>query len=79
MEEHTCNKEHEIDGLSRKVDGIYKTINGNDEGDGMKVQLATVSVNLLNLVEKIGPMVDDMKEVKEFMTTYRARQWKINN
>lgn len=40
MTPHTCNKEHEIDGLSKKVDGIYKTINGNGEGVGMKVQLA---------------------------------------
>ncbi len=73
MEEHPCNKEYEIDNLTKKVDEIYETINCNGKGDGMKVQLASVSLNLEHLMETICPMVEDMADVKEFMTAYKAR------
>ena len=70
---HKCNKEKELSELTTKSNKTYDAIYGNGDGKpGMKVNLALLAQQMVQVINTLTPMGTDVTDIKEFITKYKA-------
>lgn len=70
---HKCKKEKELTDLTVKSNKTYDAIYGNGDGQpGMKINVALLAQQMVQVINTLTPMGTDVTEIKEFITKCKA-------